>query len=328
MPSSAFASHPRDREPGGAVALLNAHTHLELSGLSELLPSVPETMAPWLARVGRSMAGLDRRALSEATETGIAALRAAGIGSVCDITSTGASIDPLLASGLEGIVFLEIRGIGRREAVEALERAQSTIAEARKAARRSTMRVGLALHSPYECHPELMANAAKWCRSESIPLSIHVAESTHETSWVRYARAVVAIQRTPIPSVAVLPASRLLATLLRDIGTVTYLDRLGVLEARPLLAHCVQVSDAEIRRLAQTDCSVVHCPRSNARLSCGRMPLERFLEAGVRVHLGTDGLASSPTLDVRDEIAFATDLHCGRVDPDAIKALAKVPLAI
>lgn len=306
--------------------LTNAHTHLELGGLAHLLPGSPVPMGPWLPRVGRAVDGLDRASLVEATEAGIAALRSAGIAQVCDITSTGASIEPLQRSGLGGVAFLEIRGSLRREAMSRLTDAQACIDEAREAAGGSMMNVGLALHSPYLCHPDMMASAAGWCRSESVPLAIHASESPGELQWITYARALAAVDRSPIPSWGSRQLARGLSRWMREEGTVAYLDRLGVLDARPLLAHCVHLSDDEIRRLAQTGCHVVHCPRSNHQLSCGRMPLERFLEAGVSVHLGTDSLASCPSLDIRDEIEFAVALHQGHVDAETIELLAVAPL--
>jgi cytosine/adenosine deaminase-related metal-dependent hydrolase len=88
----------------------------------------------------------------------------------------------------------------------------------------------------------------------------------------------------------------------------------------------VQVDAADIARIAASGASVVHCPRSNLRLRCGRMPLEAFLAAGVRVLLGTDSLGSSPSLDVRDEAGFAVALHHDHVSPERILALLHQPL--
>jgi cytosine/adenosine deaminase-related metal-dependent hydrolase len=98
------------------------------------------------------------------------------------------------------------------------------------------------------------------------------------------------------------------------LSPITYLAALGVLEARPLLVHAVQVNDEEIAAIARARCTVVHCPRSNTLLSCGRMRLEAFLSAGIPVYLGTDSRVSSPDLDVRAEAAEAKKMHAGKVD--------------
>jgi 5-methylthioadenosine/S-adenosylhomocysteine deaminase len=81
------------------------------------------------------------------------------------------------------------------------------------------------------------------------------------------------------------------------------------------------VSDDDITKIKASGASVVHCPRSNLRLHCGRMPLEKYLAQGVPVFLGTDSLGSSPSLDVFDELDVAAALHHGKVEPGAIGKL-------
>jgi len=90
--------------------------------------------------------------------------------------------------------------------------------------------------------------------------------------------------------------------------------------------HTIHVAQEDVLRIAANDCSVVHCPRSNLRLQCGRMPLEAFLAAGVPVYLGTDSRASCPSLDIRDELEVAVALHHGKVSPEAIEAMLRRPL--
>jgi cytosine/adenosine deaminase-related metal-dependent hydrolase len=102
---------------------------------------------------------------------------------------------------------------------------------------------------------------------------------------------------------------------------VSYLASLGVLEARPMLVHMIEVSDAEWDLVAVSGATVAHCPRSNSLLQCERMALEKALERNIPVALGTDSLASSPSLDVRDEAAAAIALHEGFVPADVITGL-------
>jgi guanine deaminase len=65
-------------------------------------------------------------------------------------------------------------------------------------------------------------------------------------------------------------------------------DRAGGLGPRTILAHAVHLSDRELARLVETDTRVAHCPASNLFLASGIMPLARYLEAGLRVGLGSD----------------------------------------
>jgi guanine deaminase len=65
-------------------------------------------------------------------------------------------------------------------------------------------------------------------------------------------------------------------------------DRAGGLGARTILAHAVHLNDRELARLVETGTRVAHCPASNLFLASGIMPLARYVEAGLRVGLGTD----------------------------------------
>jgi cytosine/adenosine deaminase-related metal-dependent hydrolase len=227
-------------------------------------------------------------------------------------------VGPLLASDLHGIVYLEVAGLAPKPALARLKRAQTRIAQARATPTDGRMQVGLSLHAPYSCHPDLLREGAAWCRAENVPLCIHVAESQAEVDWLcegrlpslswsdtLLARGLLGLRPTRSPGQRPIP----------------YLASLGVLDARPLLVHAVHLTGDEIQQIAGAGCAVAHCPRSNQRLSCGRLPLERYLAAGVPVYLGTDSRASSPSLNVHDEAAYAQELHAERVAPARIQQL-------
>ena len=102
-----------------------------------------------------------------------------------------------------------------------------------------------------------------------------------------------------------------------DLTPVRYLDELGVLAARPTLVHMVNVTPDDVARVARAGCAVVTCPRSNHHLECGVFPWAAFAAAGVEVARGTDSVASGESLDVREEVAFARQLHPA-LDPRVI----------
>jgi 5-methylthioadenosine/S-adenosylhomocysteine deaminase len=89
------------------------------------------------------------------------------------------------------------------------------------------------------------------------------------------------------------------------VRPLAYADDLGLLGADTLLAHCVHVDDGEIELLAERDAGVLHCPAANAKLASGMAPVQRMLDAGVDVGLGTDGPASNNDLDSVDEMGDA-----------------------
>jgi cytosine/adenosine deaminase-related metal-dependent hydrolase len=299
------------------LPVTNAHTHLELTDLSHLCPPESVAFKSWMGQVEWHLQHQSQRQVQASIDHGIRELKACRTTHVGDISATGESVEPLLRSGLQGIVYLEVRGLRRRHALQKLAKAKTAIQKARKHPNYGPMQVGLSLHAPYSCHPDLLQAGAAWCRDEGVPLCIHVAESPDETRLIRRGR--------------VLSVNRLIGFLEKQLGLrlrfvplqrpIPYIASLGVLGARPLIVHAIHVTDMEIRTIADAGCAVVHCPRSNVRLSCGRMPLERFLFAGVPVYLGTDSRASSPSLDVRAEARFAQSLHSTVVDSEKVGEL-------
>ncbi len=294
--------------------IVNAHTHLELTALADALPDGLD-LADWIEALVLARRKLTETELLHGIERGIEALIDAGTVAVGDITSTGLSVEPLMRSGLAGIVFLEVLG---RESTTALERLAQTCRRIETLrAREGTMRGGLSVHAPYSCHPDLFRAAARWCAAENVPLAIHIAESPAEVLYLRDGsgpfRALNARFTPNIPEVP--PAG---------LSPIAYLESLDVLRVRPLLFHGVEVDEDDLALLKRRDCAMVHCPRSNRRLLCNRMPLERYLAHGITVALGTDSLASSPSLDLREEIEAALELHAGRISTEDLLAIATV----
>jgi 5-methylthioadenosine/S-adenosylhomocysteine deaminase len=154
------------------------------------------------------------------------------------------------------------------------------------------IRTAFAPHAPYSVSDAAFARVRTLADELDIPVHIHVHETTGEI----------------------------------DDGMRTYgdrpiarLDRLGLLNHRLTAVHMVHLEEAEIPRLAQCAASVVHCPESNLKLGNGFCPVQRLLDAGVNVALGTDGAASNNDLDLHGEMRTAALLAKG-VSGDA-KAL-------
>ncbi len=301
--------------------LCNAHTHLELSDLGQVCPQTPTSFVKWMSKFNWSLLNRKLDHSRAAVALGIKALQACGTTHVHDITNSWVSVEPLLHSGLGGCVYLEVLGQQRERALARIKEAMRRIMELRRSHADSPMRIGLSLHSPWSCHPDLLRQGADWCRENKVPLCIHAAESPAETELLLTGRVrELGWVKTQIGrSLSILPRNA------PGLRPMPYLDALGVLKARPLLVHAVQVNDEEIATIARERCSVVHCPRSNALLTCGRMRLEAFLDAGIPVYLGTDSRVSSPDLDIRAEAVAAKKMHAGRVDAGKIDAMLSPP---
>lgn len=97
-------------------------------------------------------------------------------------------------------------------------------------------------------------------------------------------------------------------------SAIQALDSLGLLNSRTVAAHCVHMTDEEIKLMAERKGNVAHCPRSNLKLGSGIARTADMLKAGVNVCLGTDGASSNNTLDLLTEnlglIQLATQSFC------------------
>ena len=89
-------------------------------------------------------------------------------------------------------------------------------------------------------------------------------------------------------------------------SSIEYFSKIGVLDAKPLLAHCVTASEQEIELLKESDSRIAHCPKSNAKFGHGIAPFESFLDHDIKVGIGSDSVASNNSCDMLEEIRFAT----------------------
>ena len=133
---------------------------------------------------------------------------------------------------------------------------------------------------------------------------MHAAESQAESSFLTAGRGPFAdgLQQRGIEWQA------------PGISTIRYLHERGIMGTRPLLAHCVNVDEADLELIKVAGAGVAHCPKSNAKLRHGRAPFRRFIQAGINVGLGSDSVASNNTCDILEEARFAALL--ARLDSD------------
>ncbi len=283
-----------------APAPVNAHTHLDLSDL----PLTPGRYAAFIAAVvGHARAGLRGPA---AAERGLAALAAAGVGTVGDIVTDEAVLGRLLDHpDLTGVAYWEVLGPDPDEAEARFAATVDLVERFRPRERPGGVRLGLSPHTPHTVSAPLLQRLAAFARQHALPLQIHVAEDPGELDLHAHGGGALRAGLGPLLA-AFRPSGR------TPIG---YLEALGVLAARPTLVHAVHVDDDDVRLLQRAGCVVVHCPRSNALLGTGTFPWSTYARHGVSVALGTDSLGSSPSLSVVDEWAAACAIHGRAADP-------------
>jgi 5-methylthioadenosine/S-adenosylhomocysteine deaminase len=237
---------------------------------------------------------LDRERMLDAARLGVDEGIRAGITTFADTCDSGVAFDALIERGVRGIMFQEVFGPDPAQCAESMAALRDKI-DALRPRETPLVRVGISPHAPYTVSDELFRAAAAYAAESALPMAIHIAESDVETSLVCAADGIFA-DGLRKRGIAVAPRASSPVALLRD---------LRVLEARPLLIHCVRVDDDDIEAIAASRCAVAHCPASNAKLGHGIAPLADFLAAGVVVGLGSDSMASNNRMDILEEARLA-----------------------
>ncbi|AEK73322.1 N-ethylammeline chlorohydrolase [Thermococcus sp. 4557] len=137
-------------------------------------------------------------------------------------------------------------------------------------------------HAPYTCSIALLKEVRKLANEHGKMITIHVSETMAEIGQIteRYGKSPVVL-----------------------------LDEIGFLGRDVIIAHGVWLDSRDIQILARNGVTVAHNPGSNMKLASGVMPLQRLINAGINVGLGTDGAASNNNLDMLDEMKLAALLH-------------------
>jgi cytosine/adenosine deaminase-related metal-dependent hydrolase len=281
---------------------VNAHSHLEYAvygGFGDGL-----AFGPWIRlhieRKGRI--GWDE--YLAIAKLGAAECLRSGITTIADASFGGAAALAAREMGLRGFVCLELFG----SALTLLDEH----AAYRSDLEGELIRVGLSPHAPYSVSTD-MYRAAYTDNVAGTPMVTHLAESDDEVDYLLRGEGPIAEISGVTPP---------------GMTPVRYMASEGLLKAVLVAAHCVKVDAEEIALLAEHDVAVAHCPRSNAILGCGIAPLRELLDAGLRVGLGTDSPASTPSFDMFEEMRTAVYTARARAErPDALSAGEALTLA-
>ena len=112
-----------------------------------------------------------------------------------------------------------------------------------------------------------------------------------------------------------------------NCSPIEYLDSFGLLTKKTILAHCVHVTDNDIRLIKERECKIAHCPDSNFKLKSGMMPFQKLIGEKVHVTLGTDGSASNNSLSMLEEMkvcALNAKTQAGRSDAGKVDDIFRV----
>lgn len=156
-------------------------------------------------------------------------------------------------------------------------------------------------HAPYTCPPDYLKQVMGAAAKLGVGIHIHLAETQREVEDIanRYGKSPIAL-----------------------------MNELGLFEHPVLAAHCVHLTEEDVRILAAKKVGIAHNPQSNMKLASGVAPITKLLAAGAVVGLGTDGAASNNNLDMMEEMRTAALLQkVATMDPTALPAFAALSLA-
>ena len=299
--------------PDSAIlpGLVNAHTHLgltDMAGRFRPTSNFPSWIGRLTARLMLRSAAATRRAVADGRDRSLAAGTVAG----ADVAHDPATTDPLDEAPGRWTVFGECFRFGEA----GLARLGETVSALEARARTGGVAVGLSPHAPYTTGPQVYLAARRQADARGWPVTTHLHETADEFAftergegpfydWMRRLRILPGDWRPP------------------GVRPIPMLADAGFFAGPVVVAHGNDLTDEEIAVLARSGSTVVYCPRSHAFFRHEGHPWRRLRAAGAGVALGTDSLASCPTLSMLDEMRFLLEREPD-ADPHAVLAMATV----
>ncbi len=275
---------------------VNAHTHLPMTLFSGYGSGLP--LKQWLEeKIWPAEAKLTPEDIYIASKMGISQMLLSGTTSFLDmyyfIDDMARAIDEM---GIRAVLSRAVLDFGGFE-----ERLKESIDSAIKYKAHKMIDIMMGPHAIYTNSEKSLERVRDIAKEYDCPIHVHLSETEGEVQDCIKQHGL-----TP----------------------VRYLEKLGYFDTHVLAAHCVHVTDDDIKILADNEVHVAHNPSSNMKLSSGVAPVQKMIDAGVNVALGTDGASSNNNLDMMEEVHIAALL--GKLkdgDPTAIDAKTAIKMA-
>jgi cytosine/adenosine deaminase-related metal-dependent hydrolase len=284
--------------------LVNAHTHVELSALRGRVPGGRGFVA-WVEAFVAQRSEVGAEEERDAVDEAVRELDRFTTAAVGDVSNRLSAVHALARAGIGGAVFHEVFGVDEpslRRAVAALPAARD---EAVGAWPTDDLAYVVAPHTLYTTHPRVVAELAREAKEAGRVTSLHLAEHAPER------RALVSADGPMVEWLHVRTRGASDGFPWPGLGPVAYARALGALGRHVLSVHVTDARDEEVATLAAEGASVVLCPRSNLHIELKLPPLPALRSAGLEPALGTDSLASCPSLDVLAEARALADRFPG-----------------
>ncbi len=156
-------------------------------------------------------------------------------------------------------------------------------------------------HAPYTVSDESFRRIRDLAEAHDLKINVHLHETENEIQ-----QSLELFNKRPIQR----------------------LDDLGFLNSNVLAVHAAVLNDEDINILTKNNVHIIHCPESNMKLASGICPVEKLLNNGLNVALGTDSVASNNDLDMFSEMRTATFLSkVSTMDPTSLNSEQTLAMA-
>ena len=285
----------------GEVALVpgwvNAHTHLEFSGLSEPLGRRGMSFARWIELVvADRMSTSESECRRDVIARGLNESQRLGTTTIGEIATDPADLEHY-SGPLRCTVFLERLGRSPDHWLQRAESSQEWLqSQSPNANSNSNLSLGISPHAPYSVHPQLFDRLILQSQSFGCPMAMHLAESKEELQLMKD-------QTGPFVETLKRLGAWFPASYPRGVRTLDYLKTLSQVE-RSLVIHGNYLEAEDISFIAEHNArmSVIYCPRTHDYFDHDPYPLTQLFNAGINVAVGTDSRASNPDLSVFREL--------------------------
>ncbi len=185
-------------------------------------------------------------------------------------------------TGMRAVICRGLVGSGDDEAGSM--RLRQAFEEKEAAADCDRLTFMLGPHAPYTCDDAYMRIISRKAKENNMGIHVHLSESESEIRQIKEKYGCTPIEMA---------------------------EKNGLFDVNCIAAHCVQITDDDIKILKDKKVNVVTNPASNMKLGNGFAPVKKLLEAGVNVCLGTDGAASNNSLNMFREMSLLALIHKG-----------------
>ncbi len=206
------------------------------------------------------------------------------------------TIEAVEQSGLRGVIAWSITDDSIRDKIERTREYHQKYDK-----ENSKIKIYVSAHAPYSCNPDTIKLCVDLAKELNTGMHIHLSETLQEEKIIR--------ERY-------------------DKTGTEYLNDLHVFDVPVVLAHGIYISDSDLEILKKIKGGISHNPISNCKLSSGICDVTKLRKNGINVGIGTDGIGSTTTLDMFEEMKTAAYLQkINTMEPTSINAYEILKMA-